>query len=48
MLSPESPPTPDLLKRVGAVVHSMWPGVPLVPNMSTGFSDGRQTRNATR
>jgi len=24
----------------------MWPGVPLVPTMATGFSDDRQTRNA--
>jgi acetylornithine deacetylase/succinyl-diaminopimelate desuccinylase-like protein len=24
----------------------MWPGVPLVPSMATGFSDDRQTRNA--
>jgi acetylornithine deacetylase/succinyl-diaminopimelate desuccinylase-like protein len=46
IVSPESPPTADVLRRVGGVVHSMWPGVPLVPTMSTGFSDGRQTRNA--
>jgi acetylornithine deacetylase/succinyl-diaminopimelate desuccinylase-like protein len=24
----------------------MWPGVPIVPTMATGFSDDRQTRNA--
>jgi acetylornithine deacetylase/succinyl-diaminopimelate desuccinylase-like protein len=46
IISPESPPTPQLLKKVGAVVHSMWPGVLIVPTMATGFSDGRQTRNA--
>lgn len=46
IVSPESPPTSDVMRRVGGVVHSMWPGVPLVPTMSTGFSDGRQTRNA--
>ena len=46
IVSPESPPSADMLRRVGGVVHSMWPGVPLVPSMSTGFSDGRQTRNA--
>jgi len=28
------------------VAHSMWPGVPVVPTMATGFSDDRQTRNA--
>jgi acetylornithine deacetylase/succinyl-diaminopimelate desuccinylase-like protein len=46
IVSPESPPSPEMLRRVGGVVHSMWPGVPLVPSMSPGFSDGRQTRNA--
>jgi acetylornithine deacetylase/succinyl-diaminopimelate desuccinylase-like protein len=44
--SPESPPTPQLMGRIAAVAHSMWPGVPLVPTMATGFSDDRQTRNA--
>ena len=28
------------------LAHSMWPGVPLIPTMATGFSDDRQTRNA--
>ena len=46
IVSPESPPTPALLEQVSAVVHSMWPGVEIVPRMSGGFSDGRQTRNA--
>jgi acetylornithine deacetylase/succinyl-diaminopimelate desuccinylase-like protein len=44
--SPESPPTPAILARLTPVIHSMWPGVPIVPTMATGFSDGRQTRNA--
>jgi acetylornithine deacetylase/succinyl-diaminopimelate desuccinylase-like protein len=34
------------MSRVASVVHSMWPGVPIVPTMATGFSDDRQTRNA--
>ncbi len=46
IVSPESPPTPQILSRIAAVAHSMWPGVPLVPTMATGFSDDRQTRNA--
>jgi len=46
IISPESPPTPAILARIGAVVHGMWPGVPIVPVMSTGYSDDRQTRNA--
>jgi len=46
IISPESPPTAAIMAKVGRVVHSMWPGVPLVPTMATGFSDDRQTRNA--
>jgi acetylornithine deacetylase/succinyl-diaminopimelate desuccinylase-like protein len=46
IVSPESPPTPQLLKKVTLLVHSMWPGVPIIPTMATGFSDDRQTRNA--
>jgi acetylornithine deacetylase/succinyl-diaminopimelate desuccinylase-like protein len=46
IVSPESPPTPQIMNTVTAVAHSMWPGVPLVPTMATGFSDDRQTRNA--
>lgn len=46
IISPESPPTPQIMSRVATVVHSMWPGVPIVPSMATGFSDDRQTRNA--
>jgi acetylornithine deacetylase/succinyl-diaminopimelate desuccinylase-like protein len=46
IISPESPPTPQIMDEVAGVVHSMWPGVPLIPTMATGFSDDRQTRNA--
>jgi acetylornithine deacetylase/succinyl-diaminopimelate desuccinylase-like protein len=46
IVSPESPPTPQFLKKVALLVHSMWPGVPIIPTMATGFSDDRQTRNA--
>ncbi|HXC08464.1 MAG TPA: M20/M25/M40 family metallo-hydrolase [Steroidobacteraceae bacterium] len=46
IVSPESPPTPQLLKKIALLVHSMWPGVPIIPTMATGFSDDRQTRNA--
>jgi acetylornithine deacetylase/succinyl-diaminopimelate desuccinylase-like protein len=35
-----------VLGRIGVVVNSMWPQTELVPTMSTGFSDDRQTRNA--
>jgi acetylornithine deacetylase/succinyl-diaminopimelate desuccinylase-like protein len=46
IVSPESPPTPQFMTKVALLVHSMWPGVPVVPTMATGFSDDRQTRNA--
>jgi acetylornithine deacetylase/succinyl-diaminopimelate desuccinylase-like protein len=46
IVSPESPPTPAILGKVAAVAHGLWPGVPLVPTMATGFSDDRRTRNA--
>jgi len=46
IVSPESPPTALITAKAAHVVHSMWPGVPLVPTMATGFSDDRQTRNA--
>ena len=46
IVSPESPPTPQIMKKVTMLVHSMWPNVPIIPTMATGFSDDRQTRNA--
>jgi acetylornithine deacetylase/succinyl-diaminopimelate desuccinylase-like protein len=46
IVSPESLPTPQIMQKIGALVHSMWPGVPIIPTMATGFSDDRQTRNA--
>jgi acetylornithine deacetylase/succinyl-diaminopimelate desuccinylase-like protein len=46
IVSPESPPTAQIMQKFAAVAHSMWPGVPVIPTMATGFSDDRQTRNA--
>jgi len=46
VVSPESPPTNEMLDKAAKVVHSMWPGVPLIPTMASGFSDDRQTRGA--
>jgi acetylornithine deacetylase/succinyl-diaminopimelate desuccinylase-like protein len=45
IVSPESPPTPRIMNKVAALAHSMWPNVPIIPTMATGFSDDRQTRN---
>ena len=42
--SPVSPPPPLTKQITGpaeAVAHQLWPGVPLVPAMSTGATDGR-------
>jgi acetylornithine deacetylase/succinyl-diaminopimelate desuccinylase-like protein len=46
IVSPESPPTVKITERIAGLVHSMWPGVPVIPTMATGFSDDRQVRNA--
>ena len=46
ILSPESPPTGEILDKAAKLVHSIWPGVPIIPSMASGFSDGRQTRRA--
>jgi acetylornithine deacetylase/succinyl-diaminopimelate desuccinylase-like protein len=44
--APESPPTKELLGSVEKAVHSMWPGVPVIPAMAAGASDSIFTRNA--
>jgi len=46
IVSPESPPTAQIMDKFAAVAHTMWPKVPIIPTMATGFSDDRQTRNA--
>jgi acetylornithine deacetylase/succinyl-diaminopimelate desuccinylase-like protein len=43
---PESVPTSALMRKVTAVVGSMWPNVPVVPDMDTGASDSKYTRGA--
>jgi acetylornithine deacetylase/succinyl-diaminopimelate desuccinylase-like protein len=44
--APESPPSPALFSAITNVVHSMWPGVPVIPSMSAGASDSIFMRNA--
>jgi acetylornithine deacetylase/succinyl-diaminopimelate desuccinylase-like protein len=41
-----SPMRPDLLKAVSEITNSMWPGVPTVPIMVMGATDGRYLRSA--
>jgi acetylornithine deacetylase/succinyl-diaminopimelate desuccinylase-like protein len=43
--SPPSPMSPDVFKPLERVTQQMWPGVPLVPTMSTGATDGAILRN---
>jgi len=40
-VSPPPPLTPQILGPAEAVAHQLWPGVPLIPAMSTGATDGR-------
>ena len=44
--APPSPLRADLLKAVDRLDDSLWPGVPTVPMMSTGATDGRFLRRA--
>ena len=43
---PESPPTPAVMAKMRSVVNSMWPNLPVVPDMDAGASDGKFTRGA--
>jgi acetylornithine deacetylase/succinyl-diaminopimelate desuccinylase-like protein len=43
---PESVPTPAIMRKVAAVVGSMWPNVPVVPDMDAGARDSKYTRGA--
>ena len=44
-LSPPSPLRADVLGVVEKLTSLMWPGVPVVPSMSTGATDSRFLRN---
>lgn len=44
--SPPSPLTPEIFAAIEAVTHEMWPGVPVIPTMSTGATDALYFRNA--
>lgn len=44
--SPPSPLTEEVLGTIERLVAEMWPGVPVVPTMSTGATDGLYVRNA--
>ena len=42
--APPSPLTPEVLQPIERLTREMWPGVPVVPVMSTGATDGRPLR----
>jgi len=44
--SDPSPLTPEILGAIEDVTEEMWPGVPVIPIMSTGATDGLFLRNA--
>lgn len=44
--SPASPLTPEVLGSIERITEEMWPGVPVIPTMSTGATDGLFLRNA--
>lgn len=44
--SPPSPLSPEIVGAIERVTEKMWPGVPVVPTMSTGATDGLYLRNA--
>jgi acetylornithine deacetylase/succinyl-diaminopimelate desuccinylase-like protein len=45
--SPPSPLTPQLMETLTRITEEMWPGVPVVPVMSTGATDGLYFRQAS-
>jgi acetylornithine deacetylase/succinyl-diaminopimelate desuccinylase-like protein len=44
--SPPSPLTPTLMSQIERITSDMWPGISVVPTMSTGATDGMYLRNA--
>jgi acetylornithine deacetylase/succinyl-diaminopimelate desuccinylase-like protein len=44
--APASPLDPEVFGAVQSVTEAMWPGIPVVPTMLTGATDGLYLRNA--
>jgi acetylornithine deacetylase/succinyl-diaminopimelate desuccinylase-like protein len=44
--APASPLAPELMRAMSRLSDTMWPGVVVLPVMSTGATDGRMLRNA--
>ena len=43
--SPPSPLRPDVVQAIEKLTNESWPGIPVVPSMSTGATDSRFLRN---
>jgi acetylornithine deacetylase/succinyl-diaminopimelate desuccinylase-like protein len=46
VLSPASPINPEIMGAITTLAARMWPGVPVIPSMSGGYTDSRWLRNA--
>ncbi|GBD32160.1 putative succinyl-diaminopimelate desuccinylase [bacterium HR33] len=44
--SPPSPLTPEIMGAIEEITQEMWPGVPVIPTMSTGATDALYLRRA--
>jgi len=44
--SPAAPLRPELMRAISRITDTMWPGVVVLPTMSTGATDGRMLRLA--
>jgi acetylornithine deacetylase/succinyl-diaminopimelate desuccinylase-like protein len=44
--SPPSPLRPDVISAIERVTNELYPGVPVIPTMSTGATDSLYLRNA--
>ena len=42
--SPASPMSPEVIKAVEAISADMWPGIPVIPTQSGGYTDSRWLR----
>jgi acetylornithine deacetylase/succinyl-diaminopimelate desuccinylase-like protein len=43
---PASPPSPELMKTIARITDTLWPGVPVLPMMLMGATDGLYLRAA--
>jgi acetylornithine deacetylase/succinyl-diaminopimelate desuccinylase-like protein len=46
VLSPPAPLAPEIMRPVEKIAAEMWPGVPVIPTMLAGATDGRFLNNA--